>query len=118
MELIKQKRKLSTNSMLSILFLLMMGDYLLTYLSMYVFGVAEEANYLMVWLMELPFWKGFIIRIFVVLGPVVLLKFAEKYKNPGVYRKILLVPLATQVVPYVAHGIWVWKYLKFSSYIS
>lgn len=113
MELItsKSKKKVSTNVLLGMLFILMLGDYMLTYLGMYSFGVIDEANYLMVWLMGMPFEKGFIVRVFVTLVPVLLLKFAEKYKEPMVYKQILLIPLGIQVVPYIAHGIWVFKYI-------
>ncbi|QZY56730.1 DUF5658 family protein [Crassaminicella profunda] len=108
----KSRKKVSTNTILNILFLLMIGDYLLTYLGMYTFGVVEEANCLMVWLMELPFWKGFIIRICIALVPILLLKLAERYKDPDIYMSILLVPLSIQFIPYIAHVIWIYKCLK------
>lgn len=38
----------------------MMGDYFLTYFSMHTLGMVEEANYLMVWLMEMPFGEDII----------------------------------------------------------
>lgn len=112
---LKYKRKVSTNALLGILFFLMMGDYILTYVGIYVLGVIEEVNSLMVWLIKMPFLKGFIVRIFITLGSIVLLKYAEQFKNPVVYRKILLVPLGIQVIPYIAHMIWILSYLKFIS---
>lgn len=51
----KHKIEFSTNAMLGILFLLIMGGYILTNLRMYTFEIVEEANYLMRWLMKLPF---------------------------------------------------------------
>ncbi|MCT4607116.1 MAG: DUF5658 family protein [Marinisporobacter sp.] len=109
----------STNVLLSILFFLMIGDYLLTYVGMYTLGIVEEANALMVWLMALPFKKGFLIRMFVSLGPICLFKFAEKYKDPYIYRRILLIPLFIQLVPYIGHVLWVFKYfIDYSTFIN
>ncbi|MCT4620160.1 MAG: hypothetical protein N4A62_12305 [Marinisporobacter sp.] len=51
----KHKIEFSTNAMLGILFLLIMGNYILTNLRMYTFEIFKEANYLMPWLMKLPF---------------------------------------------------------------
>lgn len=44
------------------LFVLFMTDYILTYLGVSA-GIIEEANPILVWLPELPFIPGFIIRL-------------------------------------------------------
>ena len=103
----KYKRKISTNALLGILFLLMMGDYFLTYVGIHILGIISEANFLMVWLMKMSFFKGSIVRIIITIGPIILLKYAEQFKNPIVYKKNLLVPIGIQVIPCFAHIIWV-----------
>lgn len=114
MENIKRafKQKLSTNTLLGILFILMMGDYFISYFGIHHLDIIEEANPIMVNFLKLPLWEGTIIKIFYSLFLILLFKIVEKYKNPIVFRRILLVPLGIQIIPYMAHVMWVWNYLK------
>ncbi|MCT4618952.1 MAG: DUF5658 family protein [Marinisporobacter sp.] len=109
-KLLVLKPRISTNALLGILFFLMMGDYLLTYVGMHTLGIVEEANTLMIWLMVLPFKKGFIIRTFTSLIPLYLFKFAESHKDSYICKKILFIPLSIQLVPYIGHALWVFSY--------
>lgn len=103
------QKKVSTSIMLLLLFILMIIDYPLTYYGMYVLRTIEEVNPLMVTFMAMPFYKGFIIRVIYSLFIISLLKYVEPYKHPVTYRKILFIPLAIQIIPYVAHAMWIFK---------
>lgn len=46
------------------LFILMMCDYIITYLGINTFGVIEEANPILVWLFEAPLLFGLAFRMF------------------------------------------------------
>ncbi|MBF8982062.1 hypothetical protein IZY60_00780 [Lutibacter sp. B2] len=104
-------KKISTSIMLPLLFILMIIDYPLTYYGMYVLRTIEEANPLMLKFMEMPFYKGFLIRVLYSLFFISLLKYVEQYKYPVVYRKILFVPLSIQIIPYTAHAMWIFNYM-------
>ena len=108
----KSIRNISTNMLLSFLFLLILEDYFLTYLGIHHLRVIEEANPLMVGLMALPLSHGIIIKIISALIPIFLLKYVEHRLNPIKYRKILLIPIAVQIIPYTAHVIWIYKYFS------
>lgn len=99
----------SSNIILLILFIAMMGDYCLTYFGINKLKLIEEGNPLMVGIMALPFHRGLLIRLFTSGVLVLLLKFVEKGFEPRKYRFLLTVVLLIQVFPYTLHLIWMSK---------
>ncbi|WFD09031.1 DUF5658 family protein [Tepidibacter hydrothermalis] len=72
----------------------MLLDYSITYYGINSLGIITEANPLMVGLVNLPFYKGFAIRIVISSIPVFLLKWAEnKFIYPEAYTKLSAVVL-------------------------
>jgi len=106
----KNNKNISTNMILFFLFLLILEDYFLTYIGIHHLRIIEEANPLMVGLLSLPLSHGIIIKTISALIPIFLLKYVEHRLEPIRFRKILLIPIAVQIIPYTAHVIWVYKY--------
>lgn len=106
-------QKISSNMILFILFNLMLLDYILTYYGMYSLGILEETNYLMLWLMKLPFSKGLIIRTLHSIFLILLFKYIEQHKKSSTFKKILMIPLIIQLIPLSHHILWIYNYANF-----
>jgi hypothetical protein len=102
--------KVSTNMLLLFLFLLILEDYLLTYMGINTLNIIEEANPLMQEFMSLPFYAGLVLKSIIALVPILLLKSTQHNFNPIEFKKIMLIPILLQLVPYTAHAIWIYKY--------
>lgn len=91
--------------MITSIFILLMMDYILTYISL-TLGICFEANILMRWLMELPLWEGLILRT--IMSVLVLIPFYVcKKKNIKLYNKACIIALSIEVIPFLAHLYWV-----------
>lgn len=101
----------SSDFILLLVFLAMILDYILSYWGINILFCIEEFNPLMVSFMELPFHQGIIIRIIIsliVLLTIRLLRY--KLNNRITYRGVLNLLLIVQIIPYLAHGIWLFKH--------
>lgn len=104
----------SNDLILAILFIAILGDYVLTYVGMNILGVIEELNPLMIRSFKLPFIKGLILRTIIGLFPIILFKLVEnKFGNINTYRVILLHVLVIEFIPYCLHIFWIINYISF-----
>lgn len=97
------------------LFLLIIIDYLLTYIGVNNLEVVYEANPLMVWFFELPFFQGFLIRV-IYAGFIIILSYflyKNEYENYDVFMKFAL---GVNIFVLMIHFRWVLKY--FLEFIS
>ena len=97
------------------LFLLIIIDYLLTYIGIHNLGVVYEANPFMAWLFELPFSQGLLIRVLHAIFIITLSYFLYKneYENYDVFMKFAL---GVNIFVLMIHFRWVLKY--FLEFIS
>ncbi|MCT4595355.1 MAG: DUF5658 family protein [Anaeromicrobium sp.] len=94
---------MSINILLGLLSLLMIIDYIVTYIEIHIFYIATEMNPLMDNFMNKPFLEGFFLRILIVLFFVTLFKSIEKYRDKKYFKKILIIPLSIQLIPLSMH---------------
>ncbi len=108
--------KIANNTLLFILFIAMIEDYIITYVGVNILGVIEEANYLMKGLFNLPMYIGLQIRIIMAIIPLLLLKYVEdKCPRRIKYDLILKFLLFIQLIVFSMHGIWIYKYYIINS---
>lgn len=111
---LERKYTISCDSILFIIYILSLCDYLLTYIGINMVGIISEANPLMVSFMALPLYKGLLLRMIISLIPILLFKGIEKYfSDHNSYKNIILLVLLIQVYPYSLHLQWVYYYLKY-----
>lgn len=107
------KLKISTNWILVFIYILAIGDYIITYWGVNILKIISEANPLMVKFMELPFEKGLLYRCLLSFLPLFLLKSVEtKFGNKKKFKLILGLVFAIQVVPNALHMFWINAYFK------
>lgn len=94
------------NFMLLLLFILVIGDYLITYAGMNFYNVITEWNPLMFAFMKLPFNIGFFLRILFSTIIVCVLKYCENKTKPKFYSSAISITLFVQVIPYLGHLYW------------
>ncbi len=101
----------TNNIILFILFVAIMGDYLITYIGINNMGFIEELNPLMIRLFRFPMYMGLIIRSMLALFPIILLKFVENRCPPRLkYDYIIRAALGIQAIPFSMHILWIYKY--------
>jgi hypothetical protein len=87
------------------LFILIVVDYLVTYIGI-TMGVITEANPLMRWLFNLHLWPGIAVRAALALSAVGLLSYARK-RDARLYRSGVAVAYAVQAAVMGLHLYWV-----------
>jgi hypothetical protein len=95
--------------MLILLFVLMLGDYLLTYFGMRA-GFIMEGNGLMRWLMDLPLWDGLFVKIGISLLLLVPFVWARTQRK-RIYNYALYIIFAAYGIIYIMHGYWIYTCL-------
>jgi hypothetical protein len=110
---INYKNRTSNNVILISMYLLIIFDYVLTYLGVNTLEIISEANPLMVGFMNLPFYKGFLLRNIIAFFSIILLKIEEKLIKPKTYKLILRLILSIQIFPYSMHLIWIYRCFQF-----
>ena len=103
--------KISNEKYNIIIFLLMMSDYLLTYVGINVLEFITEGNALMVWLFELPLFEGLIIRTLMGMFVYALLKIIQKLGSKH-YQKVIKLIIVIEMIPHLLHLIWIIQYLS------
>lgn len=80
-------------------------DYVVTYMGIHYYQFIREANELFVWLFNLPFAQGFILRLIAALAVTALYQYIymEGHKH---YTKIITFALLVNVVVMVLHIRW------------
>jgi hypothetical protein len=95
--------------MLIVLFILMIGDYLLTKWGISI-GFITEGNGLMSWLMNLPITYGLLVKLalsIILLIPLVIAgKSAKKLQKAALY-----ISFAAYSIVFALHGYWIYIYL-------
>lgn len=110
---IQNNSKISCNFILFIMYILIVLDYILTYIGINILDIVSEANPLMIKFMELPFYKGLFLRCLFGFLPVLLLKSIEKrYVDLRTYKLTIASILGIQIIPYTAHIIWLYSYFS------
>ncbi len=105
-------QKLTINKALILIYTLMIGDYLITYLGVNILGIITEANPILINLMNISFYKALIIRLITCLIPIFFLKLIQhKYKKIDRYQKIIISLLYIQIIPYTLHLLWISIYI-------
>lgn len=94
---------MNINFILFLLSFFMTTDYIITYVEIHILQIATEMNPLMYSFMELPFAKGFVLRILLALTYVLIFKIVEKYRDKKYLSQILLIPLSFQFIPILFH---------------
>jgi hypothetical protein len=108
---LKSKHYPPSDIILYIVFFAMLGDYLLTFWGMQTLHYIEEFNPLMVSFMELPLYKGLLVRVGYTAILLLVIRFGlSRMPNQSSCNKILAILLGIQVIPYIMHGIWLSKY--------
>lgn len=97
------------------LFILMMSDFVITYLGINVIGVIEEANPILVWLFEIPFIYGALIRLFysAFIAWLCMFIFDSRYKY---YNAFINTALTINAVVVVIHARWIYLLLSGALY--
>jgi len=93
-----------------VLIVLIILDFLLTYAGISL-GVIHEANPIMAWTFQLPFWQGFMIRIVGVIFVAII--FYALYKmNRKAYKKVLIFANTLNVFVLVLHLLWIFAFVN------
>lgn len=104
--------KVPRNYILLALYLLMVLDYILTYLGIYIFNFIDEGNPLMKGFMEIPFCYGIVIRCILSVVPIWILKIANEYISPKRFKMYINLALMIQMFPYFLHFLWIFRYFN------
>lgn len=86
------------------IFILLIVDYILTYIGIKV-GLVEEANILMIWLFELPLLKGLLIRC--IMSLFIIMPFFYLEKHCKYYKKVLVVVISGYIFIMFLHLRWI-----------
>lgn len=93
------------NKYIKYLFSLMILDFLFTYMGVNVFNFIEEANPLLAWIFNLPFFYAFIIRLSICFIISKLLKYIYK-NNIAIYKKVIFFALSLNLFVMTLHIMW------------
>ena len=99
------KLPIRNDSSLVIIFCLMIIDYLLTKVGIFL-GLIIEGNALMVWLMSLPFVIGFLVRVLMAVGllaPIYLVYGV----NRNLYKIAVLIAMLANLFAMLMHMLWI-----------
>lgn len=89
-----------------IIFGLMMLDYILTYAGIHHFNCITEGNFFMVWLFEIPFITGGLVRAVQCLMICSLLKYIQ-INGSQYYNKFIKIVLLAEIWVMLAHLVWI-----------
>lgn len=95
------------------LFLMLMVDYVVTYLGIHHYEFIREANALFVWLFNLPFAQGFLVRVVGALFVTGLYQYIYMEGNKH-YKKVITFALSVNIVIMFLHIRW----LSFMLYLT
>lgn len=99
------------NRLLIYLALLMLLDYIISFIGIHFYQCILEANPCMHYIMQLPFIYGIILRIFYILLPISLLRFYYLHaNNKKYYFNVVHSLILVQIFPFSIHIIWIIKY--------
>lgn len=88
-----------------LLFVLMLIDFLLTYIGVSI-GVIKEGNPLIAWSFNLPYWQSIGVRLISVL--LVFIPLLILYRmNPNVYKKVLILAYIVNFIIIIIHLYWI-----------
>lgn len=107
----KEKKIYTAKAMF--LVILIIVDFLLTHLGINVLNLFTERNPFMIFLFELTFVQGLIIRIILAMFVFLLIMFIYKYKH---YRKVINLLIIINMIPFFAHIYWASYYYFFVYY--
>jgi hypothetical protein len=91
------------------LYFLMMCDYVLTKYGMSI-GFINEANILMLWLMNLSYPIGFLLKAILSAALVTPLIIAKK-QNLRIYKIAMLMVFGAYIMVFVMHIYWIYWYM-------
>lgn len=100
------QKQISHNKYNFIIVSLMMLDYLLTYVGIHHFDCITEGNMFMVWLFELPFVLGVLVRITQCSVIYILLRYIQ-IKGNQYYNKLILLLITLEIGVILAHLVWI-----------
>jgi len=89
---------------MSVIYLFLIFDYLLTYIGIRL-DIIEEANIFMVWLFDKPLLQGLLIRM--ILSGVVILPFYYVKKHCKYYKKVFGLIIMVYILVMVLHIRWI-----------
>ena len=90
--------------------LLIMIDYVYTYIGIHWFHIVEEANPLMIKFFDLPFHESFPRRMLFAL--IILLFSSYIQRNYEYYNQFIYVVLTINIAVMLNHSVWVYHLLK------
>ena len=110
MDYYKTQKYAYMDPILMVVFLAALMDYFLTYWGVRVLQCIEELNPLMNPIIQLPLYQGLAVRIVTISTLLLTMRFALS-KVPGSSPRIkyLVAILSIQIIPAIAHGIWLLK---------
>jgi hypothetical protein len=90
-------------------FMLTMIDYILTYIGIVEHQVIREMNPFMVWLFNLPFEIGFMVRLLMVSVVMQLINYIySKDRKKG--QMVITLAIIANMAPVFAHTLWISYY--------
>ena len=110
MDILKGNKNTSYSLSHIVLFLLMMMDFIFTYIGVNNLNVIVEANPILIWLFKLPFLVSFTIRAIYSYIIVYLCKIIQnsRYKH---YKKFIIFCIGVNVFVLILHLKWLLVYL-------